>query len=43
VRDDRHRRGSIRGDTLVATWSTYDAQGKPWWLIALLSKSADGS
>src|SRR5262245_51555055 len=32
-----------QGDILFATWFTYDAQSKPWWLIALLSKSADGS
>jgi len=33
---------SHQGDIIFATWFTYDAQGKPWWLIALLSRSADG-
>jgi hypothetical protein len=31
-----------QGDTLFATWFTYDATGKPWWLIALLQKTARG-
>jgi hypothetical protein len=31
-----------QGDIIFATWFTYDAQGKPWWLIVLLDKTADG-
>ncbi len=31
-----------QGDIIFATWFTYDATGKPWWLIAVLSKTADG-
>jgi len=31
-----------QGDIVFATWFTYDAQGRPWWLIAELHKSADG-
>jgi len=31
-----------QGDTLFATWYTYDTQGKPWWLIAVLRKSIRG-
>ncbi len=31
-----------QGDTIFATWFTYDAQGKPWWLIAVLARAADG-
>jgi hypothetical protein len=27
---------------IFATWFTYDADGKPWWLIAELHKSAPG-
>jgi hypothetical protein len=33
---------SHQGDTLFATWFTYDANGKAWWLIAELHKSAPG-
>ncbi len=29
-------------DIVFATWFTYDGQGKPWWLIAVLAKSATG-
>ncbi len=29
-----------QGDIIFATWFTYDAAGKPWWLIAELHKSA---
>ena len=31
-----------QGDVVFATWFTYDGEGKPWWLIALLAKSAAG-
>jgi hypothetical protein len=31
---------SHQGDVIFATWFTYDAQGKPWWLIAELHKAA---
>ena len=31
-----------QGDIIFATWFTYDATGKPWWLIAELHKSATG-
>jgi len=31
-----------QGDVIFATWFTYDAAGKPWWLIAELHKSAPG-
>ncbi len=31
-----------QGDTIFATWFTYDATGKPWWLIAQLDKSTAG-
>ncbi len=31
-----------QGDIIFATWFTYDAQGKPWWLIAVLSRTAAG-
>ena len=29
-----------QGDIIFATWFTYDAAGKPWWLIAALHKGA---
>jgi hypothetical protein len=29
-----------QGDIIFATWFTYDASGKPWWLIAELHKGA---
>ncbi len=32
-----------QGDVIFATWFTYDAAGKPWWLIALLEKTAGGA
>jgi hypothetical protein len=32
-----------QGDIIFATWFTYDAAGKPWWLIAELHKSAAGT
>ncbi len=31
-----------QGDIIFATWFTYDAGGKPWWLIAELHKGAAG-
>ncbi len=31
-----------QGDVIFATWFTFDANGKPWWLIAELHKSAAG-
>ncbi len=31
-----------QGVVIFATWFTYDAARKPWWLIALLDKSAAG-
>ena len=31
-----------QGDIIFATWFTYDAAGKPWWLIAELHKTAAG-
>ena len=31
-----------QGDMIFATWFTYDANGKPWWLIAELHKAAAG-
>jgi predicted outer membrane repeat protein len=31
-----------QGDIIFATWFTYDASGKPWWLIAELHRSAAG-
>ena len=31
-----------QGDIIFATWFTYDAAGKPWWLIAELHKGAAG-
>jgi hypothetical protein len=31
-----------QGDIIFATWFTYDAAGKPWWLTAELHKSASG-
>jgi len=34
---------SHQGDIIFATWFTYDAQGKPWWLIAELHKGAAGT
>ncbi len=32
-----------QGDIIFATWFTYDGEGKPWWLIAVLSKTAAGA
>ncbi len=32
-----------QGDIIFATWFTYDTAGKPWWLIAQLDKSAEGT
>jgi lysyl endopeptidase len=29
-----------QGDLIFATWFTYDAAGKPWWLIAELNRTA---
>ena len=31
-----------QGDIIFATWFTYDAAGKPWWLIAELRKTGSG-
>ena len=31
-----------QGDTIFATWFTYDASGKPWWLVAVLEKKVTG-
>jgi uncharacterized protein (DUF1800 family) len=31
-----------QGDIIFATWFTYDASGKPWWLIAEAHKTAPG-
>lgn len=31
-----------QGDVVFATWFTYDAAGKPWWLIAELHQAATG-
>jgi hypothetical protein len=28
-----------QGDTIFATWFTYDASGKPWWLAMLASRA----
>jgi hypothetical protein len=30
-------------DTIFATWFTYDVDGSPWWLIAVLHQSPNGS
>jgi hypothetical protein len=32
-----------QGDIIFATWFTYDAGGKPWWLIAELHRQAAGA
>jgi hypothetical protein len=32
-----------QGDIVFATWFTYDAAGKPWWLIAELHKGANAT
>ncbi len=32
-----------QGDIVFATWFTYDATGKPWWLIAVLQRTAPGT
>jgi uncharacterized protein (DUF1800 family) len=31
-----------QGDTIFATWFTFDASSKPWWLIAELHKTGEG-
>ena len=31
-----------QGDTIFATWFTYDDARQPWWLIAQLDKAAGG-
>jgi hypothetical protein len=31
-----------QGDQIFATWFTYDANGKPWWLAFLANKTAPG-
>ena len=31
-----------QGDIIFATWFTYDASGKPWWLIAEAHKTVPG-
>jgi serine protease len=33
---------SHQGDVVVATWFTYDAQGKPWWLIGVARRTPSG-
>ena len=33
---------SHQGDFIFATWFTYDTAGKPWWLVAELSKKSGG-
>jgi hypothetical protein len=33
---------SHQGDIIFATWFTYDAKGKPWWLIIEAHKTAPG-
>lgn len=30
-----------QGEVIFATWYTYDADGKPWWLISSLNRSGD--
>jgi len=32
-----------QGDLIFATWFTYDAGGKPWWLTMTAQQQADGS
>jgi len=32
-----------QGDIVFATWFTYDANGKPWWLSMTASRSAPGA
>jgi hypothetical protein len=32
-----------QGGTIFATWFTYDAQGRPWWLIAEMHRDAAGT
>ena len=32
-----------QGDIVFATWFTYDAARKPWWLIAQLNRTAGGA
>jgi len=32
-----------QGDIIFATWFTYDAAGKPWWLSMTASKSGDAT
>ena len=32
-----------QGDTIFATWFTYDANGKAWWLTMTASKNAQGA
>jgi hypothetical protein len=34
---------SHQGDIIFATWFTYDGAGKPWWLIAQLEKTGNGT
>jgi serine protease len=34
---------SHQGEVLVATWFSYDAQGKPWWLIGVANRTASGA
>ena len=31
-----------QGDTIFATWFTYDASRQPWWLISTLTKTGTG-
>jgi probable HAF family extracellular repeat protein len=30
-----------QGDTIFATWFTFDHEGKPWWLVVAASKTGD--
>ena len=32
-----------QGDTIFATWFTYDGAGKPWWLTMTANKTAQGT
>ncbi len=34
---------SHQGDVVFATWFTYDGEGKPWWLVAQLDRTAGGA
>ena len=32
-----------QGDTLFATWFTYDVDGKPWWLVTAAARDSSGA